>query len=221
MKILAISTSSSVCSVSILDDCEVINELNIKDTKTHSEKLMLLIDKALNDSNIGLSDIDLIACDNGPGSFTGIRIGIATIKALAEVQNLPVISVSSLEALSYNNKSEKEFICSIIDAKNNQVYCGIFNNKHQLVEDYMANDINEIMKTINKYNNIIFIGDGAVVHKELLDNKNICNDIEIHSKNVGLCAFDKYKQGLKETADSILPMYLRKSQAERMKKKSE
>ena len=155
------------------------------------------------------------------GSFTGIRIGIATIKAIAESLNIPIIAVSSLEALAYNiPNSSYDYICSLIDARNNQVYCGIFNKLYELQENYLADDINNILSIINKYNNIVFVGDGAIQHKELLNIKEFKYENEIHSKNICICAYNKFKNGQIKTADTLLPMYLRKSQAERMKQQN-
>lgn len=157
MLILAVSTSSNICSVSVLDDDKCIIELNINDVKTHSENLMPLIDSALNKSNKNLSDINLIACDNGPGSFTGIRIGISTVKALAEAKNIPVISCSSLEALAYNISNPSDTICSLIDARNNQVYAGIFDCNYNKIGDYLADDINNIITHLSEFKDITFV----------------------------------------------------------------
>lgn len=221
MKILCIDTSSNICSVALLEDTNLIKELVISDSKTHSENLMPLVKELLDETRISLNEINLIACDNGPGSFTGIRIGIATIKAFSEVYNIPVIGISSLECLAYNSSSET--ICSLIDAKNNQVYCGIFNSDYSLLEDYIADDINTVISHISKYSNVEFVGDGSTIHKELLVNSfptsTFCTDNAQHATNLGKCAFIKYSLGKKlDSADTILPMYLRKSQAERMKK---
>ena len=129
MIILAISTSSNNASVSLLEDDKCIKELNITNEKTHSEKLMPLVDELFTTTGLSLSNVNLIACDNGPGSFTGLRIGIATVKALAEVKGIPVIGISSLDSLSYN-VSNSDYVCSLIDARNNQVYCGIFDKNY-------------------------------------------------------------------------------------------
>ena len=216
MLILAISTSSKICSVALLEDDKILNEINIENQKTHSENLLPLIDDILKSQNKKISEVKLIACDNGPGSFTGIRIGISTVKAIAEVNQIPVVSCSSLEALSYNINDASSTLCSLIDARNNQVYCGIFDNTHNLLEDYIADDINVIINHLAKYEKITFIGDGSVLHHRLLSGL-FSIDNNIHAGNVGICGFNKYKNGTFETADSIVPMYLRKSQAERMR----
>lgn len=216
MLILGISTSSNIASVALSKDAECIKELNINNNKTHSETLLPLINELLSETNIKLQDINLIACDNGPGSFTGIRIGISTVKAIAESLNIPVIAVSSLEGLAYNIH-DSECICSLIDAKNNQVYCGLFYSNHTLIGNYMADDINTILPVINQNKDILFVGDGAVAHKGLLNINNFRSDNLLHAKNINLCAFNKFSKGEILSADSILPMYLRKSQAERMR----
>lgn len=213
MLTLAISTSSKICSVALLEDEKTIKELNIDNLKTHSENLVPLIDEIFKSTNKDVSELGLIACDVGPGSFTGIRIGISTAKAIAEVNQIPVISCTSLEALSYNATSN--IICSLIDARNNQVYCGVFDKEHNLIKDYMADDINSIMENLPE-DEICFVGDGAILHEKLLKGIFI-QDNDIHASNIGICAYNKYKKGDVETADSIIPMYLRKSQAERMK----
>ena len=157
----------------------------------------------------------------GHGSFTGIRIGIATIKAIAESLKIPVIDVSSLEALAYNvTNSNCKTICSLIDARNNQVYCGIFDANYNLLENYLADDINIVLNSINKYSNIVFVGNGAIAHSDLLNINNFKYDNVIHSKNIAKCAYNKYKNSYTNNADLIKPLYLRKSQAERMKQQN-
>ena len=215
MKILAISTSSNTASVTLLEDDRCIQELNICNEKTHSEKLMPLIDELLKNNGITLSDIGLIACDNGPGSFTGIRIGVATVKALAEAKNIPVVSCSSLEGLAYN-VAGFDYICAILDARNNQVYSAIFDKNYNLISDYFADDINNLLPTFNKYENIAYVGDGI----KYINTTSIF-DNTIHSKNIGICGYTKYLQGKISTADELSVMYLRPSQAERLKKEHE
>ena len=229
MKFLSIDTSSDVCSVAILEDDKLIKELNITDSKTHSENLMPLVDRLFKETNLQLSSISAIACSIGPGSFTGIRIGIASCKAMAEVMQIPVIGVTSLETLAYQYVG-KEYvatlstIATLIDAKNNQVYCGIFSEKGVLLEDYLATDINEAINHLKKYPHILFVGNGAVLHRQLLEEKlsniSFCEQNVQSAYSLGKCAFKKWQSKKVLSADTLLPLYLRPSQAERMKPNS-
>ncbi len=195
MNILGIDTSSDVCSVALLKYNELICELNKNDSKTHSENLMPLIDELLKKANLTLSDVNLIACDIGPGSFTGIRIGIGTAKAIAEFRQIPVASVTSLETLAYS-VSGFDTIVSLIDCKNSQVYCGIFDRNYKLLEDYIADSIQNAIKHIMHYSNICFVGDGAILHKGLLKNNfnniSFAQDNTQSAFNLGKCAYEKY-----------------------------
>lgn len=214
MKILAISTSSNTASVALLEDNICIQELNICNEKTHSEKLMPLVDNLLKTNNITLSNINLLACDIGPGSFTGIRIGVSSVKAMSEVKNIPIVSCTSLEGLAYN-VTGFDYICSLIDARNNQVYAGIFDKNYCLVSEYMADDISNLIPLFNKYQNIAYVGDGS---KYI--NASSVFDYTIHSKNIGISGYKKYLQGETTNADNLSIMYLRKSQAERMRREN-
>ena len=227
MKILAVDTSSKICAVAILEENNVIDEIKLDNGKTHSENLMPIIKEVLEKNNLTLKDINLIAVSVGPGSFTGIRIGIATVKPMAEVYNLPVASVTSLETLARNVETEdtEVTIISLIDARNNQVYAGFFNNEYNLKEKEVAEDIAEVLKKAEKYQKIIFVGDGAILHKEKIEenlkDKEIsfskCN--EQTAINTGKIGYKKYLEKDLKNADTILPIYLRKSQAERLKNK--
>lgn len=222
MKILAIDTSSSICSTAILDDEVLINKNELNNGRTHSENLMPLIDELLKRNNITVKDINLLACSVGPGSFTGIRIGVASIKAIAEVLKIKVAGVTSLETLAKNVK-DADTIVSLIDARNNQVYCGIFDRKYNKNEEYIADDINKVIKNLKKYDKITFVGSGAVLHKDLLkeelENVKFSDLNEQSAENVGKIGYKKYLENDLCDADSILPIYLRKSQAERLKNK--
>ena len=221
MKNLAIDTSSAICSVAILEDDKLIDKLELNDGKTHSENLMPLLDEVLNKNGLEVKDIDMISCVVGPGSFTGIRIGVASIKPIAEVLNIKIASVMSLEALA-RNVENKETIVSLIDARNNQVYCGIFDSNYDIKEHYIADDINEVIKVLKKYNNITFVGNGSVLHKELLcqnlENIEFSSDNDQSAVSAGKIGYKKYLENRLEDADSVIPVYLRKSQAERLKK---
>lgn len=221
MKILSIDTSSSNCATAILEDGNLIDENSLNNGKTHSENLMPLIAELLKRNNLELKDIDLIAVSCGPGSFTGIRIGIASIKPIAEIYNIPVASVTSLETLARIDESSRNKI-SLIDCKNNQVYFGVFDKDYNLIEEYKADDINNLLNVMKKYKNAVAIGDGAILHKDLLIQN--LNGIEVldsylqTAENTGKIGYKKYLNKELENADTIMPLYLRKSQAERLKK---
>ena len=221
MKILAIDTSSEVCSVALLENDKKIDENRIENGKTHSENLMSLLDELLTRNNINLNSIDLFACSVGPGSFTGIRIGISSIKPMAEILNIPVASVTSLETLA-KNVDDADIIVSLIDARNSQVYAGIFDINYNKLEEYIADDINVVIEKISNYKNITFVGSGAILHKELLKNRikgaKFINNNTQSAVNVGIIAYKKYLEKDLYNADTLLPIYLRKSQAERLKK---
>lgn len=221
MKILAIDTSSEICGVCILEDNNLIDDNSISNGMTHSENLMPLISEILERNNLKITDIELIACTVGPGSFTGIRIGISTIKALAEVNNIKIAGITSLEVLA-GNISNADVKVSIIDARNDQVYCGIFDNENNLIEDMIADSIDNTILKLKRYNNIVCVGNGADKHKDLLksqiSNLEFCDDNIQKAEIVGKLGYKRFLNDDLKTADEILPKYLRKSQAERMKK---
>ena len=232
MKILAIDTSSKICGVTILEDNEVLINLSNDDEKTHSVKLMPMIDEAFKNTNLSLDDISLLACCTGPGSFTGVRIGIATIKAFADVKKLPVVGVTSLESLAYNlfdALQASSLVCALIDAKNNNVYCGIYEkdskqyNFISIFTDSIDNTLEKIRNTLSsmKVADISFVGDASCIYKEkivsVFPNANFASE-EQNLQNgisIGRGGYAKYLSGEYGNSSSISPIYLRKSQAER------
>ena len=217
MKILGIDTSSKRCTVCILEDNNVIIELHSDDEKTHSQTLMPLIDEMFKKTDLSLKDIDMLACCVGPGSFTGVRIGISTAKAFADVYNFKTIGVSSLEGLAYNIKEEisllhtssaaktgsspenskdcKDYtsqnisliICSLIDAKNENVYYGLFDENYNKIEELSTCSIDELIDKLKRLDKpIAFVGDGALAYKEKLEQhlcKSLNNFSEINLEN--------------------------------------
>ena len=230
MRILAVDTSSKNCSVAIVEVYEnknynIIAFENSDDEKTHSQKLMPIVDKVFKEHNLTLKDMDLLACCVGPGSFTGIRIGIATMKAFADVTNIKTVSVTSLESLSYNIE-EDGIIIPIIDCKNNNVYSAIFSKENNTYKQIGKNISDNIDNAISLYKanaenkNITFVGDGSILYKDLLTSK-LSNKLIFSNKNIqssislAKCAYDKYLEGLYGDSNNLSPLYLRKSQAER------
>lgn len=222
MKILSVDSSSVSASVSITENGITLAESFINNGLTHSQTLMPMVEKTLKDSGVSIKDIDLFAITNGPGSFTGVRIGIASVKGMADALNKKCMVISTLEAIAEPLKNEDSIACAVMDARCNQVYTAIFENGKRLCED-KAVLIDELGVELKNYNKkVVFIGDGSVLCYEKL--KDIVTDISvadeniryIHASSIGRLAEDKIENG-EEPTDSakLVPYYLRLPQAER------
>ena len=204
MRILAIGTSGKNCTIAISENKNVIKEININTGLTHSETLLPNIEKILQDTNLTLNDMDAYAISIGPGSFTGIRIGVATIKGLCLGVDKPVIAVPSLLGMAYNQKDFEGYIVSCIDAKNDNVYAGIYQNENGLIKqvgDYISDNISVLNERLSSLN-------GKYVLVEDKDNVE-------YASRIAEAAFDLYSQGIVTDGVHISPLYLKKSQAER------
>lgn len=226
MKILAIDTSGQNCSVAIINEEKVICDFNLSIGTTHSETLLPMIDEVCKTSKIDLSEVDVLACGIGPGSFTGLRIGIATIKGFALAQNKNVIGVPTLDALAYNIANFDGLICSVLDARNNNVYAGIYkyeNDRVILQDDYITENLDTLIDILKSKNEkVMFVGDGAVSFKEklkeTLNEKALFAPLHLNnqlSSSVAKVALDRALVNDFDNADTLNPMYLKKSQAER------
>lgn len=241
MKILSIDTSSSIASVAIVEDFTPLITLDNADEKTHSQKLMPMIDEAFKKTGLSLNDIQLIACSLGPGSFTGVRIGIATAKAFVDSRNIPAVGVSSLEGLAYSTQQDG-YICCLLNANHDNVYAGIFNMAHQnelfqtLESNYSFLNLKDdkstltgnslisfIQQNIPASSPIYFVGDIVMLYKDLLQNLPISNKKNIitlqkpavsSSISIAKAGYTKYKNGNYGNSSILSPLYLRKSQAE-------
>ena len=224
MKILSIDTASNICGVSILEDTNLICKLDKDTGRTHSENLMPMIQQALKQANLKLKEIDLLVCDKGPGSFTGIRIGIATVEAFHDSLSIPCVSVNSLESLAYSIKKEG-FIASIIDCKNDNCYFALYKLKDAKYQEMIpptADTITNALKACEENcfhtSDITFVGDGCEIYQDLILS-NFENGILATSENnflnsyyVGLAGLNQFQQNRSE---DILPLYLKKPQAQR------
>ena len=222
MKILSVDSSSVSASVAITENGATLAESFINNGLTHSQTLMPMVEKALKDSGVSIKDIDLFAITNGPGSFTGVRIGIASVKGMADALNKKCMAISTLEVIAEPLKNEDCIACAVMDARCNQVYTAIFENGKRLCEDkaVLIDELGVELKTYNK--KVVFIGDGSVLCYEKL--KDVVTDISvadeniryIHASSIGRLAEDKIENG-EEPIDSakLVPYYLRLPQAER------
>lgn len=229
MKLLAVDTSAKVTSVAVVDENGIVTEFNSNAKLTHSQALMPMIEAMLSCSNISIDDIDCFACATGPGSFTGLRIGISAIKGLAFCKNKPCVGVSTLQALGYNLKGFDGIICSAMDARCNQVYTSIYSSDSTSITelyDDRAITIDELWELLKNYNkNVFFVGDGADLcynrFKQNANNIFLVNDLIKYqsASSVGLIALKKFEAGQATDANSLEPIYLRLPQAQRELKK--
>ena len=209
MKILAIDTSSKLCSVAILEDTNLIKKLELNNGLTHSETLMPLIQKLLKECNLTLTDINLLVSDIGPGSFTGIRIGVASCKAFSDSLNIPCVGISSLEALAYNIKNDG-IICSTIDCKNNNCYFALYqlnSGIYNVLHEPCAMSASDVVTLLNiKYPNktINFVGDGI---------PSASSNEYLNVENLGIAGYKKFINN-NYISENILPLYLKKPQAQ-------
>jgi len=217
MYLMAVDTSNVVASVAVFKDSELLGEKRSEDQKTHSEKLLPIMDALLEELGLKLGQMDLFAVCVGPGSFTGIRIGVATVKGIAQALHKRVIPVTSLEGLL--NKTEDENACAIINARHENVYFQIRRNGCDEMPDFMpiSQLLNEKMGADEKFT---FVGDGVKEFENLLKNNEnfeILTDFYQTSLNIGKVALNKYFEDEKNAIlpHSITPIYLRKAQPDR------
>ncbi|NFO12030.1 tRNA (adenosine(37)-N6)-threonylcarbamoyltransferase complex dimerization subunit type 1 TsaB [Clostridium botulinum] len=235
MILLSIDSSSKVATAALFEDDTLLGEVTLNNKKEHSTILMTLVESLLDSCNLDIDSVDGFVVSKGPGSFTGLRIGMATIKGLSFGSNKPYVSISSLDALAYSIAPFNGIICPIMDALRNNVYTALYkscNGKLEKIMDYSALDINELVDMLNeKEENVMFIGDGLNNTKEyILNNCNNCffppNHLNlVRASSLGELGMIKLKNGEYDDSNSA-PFYLKKPQAEReyekrMKLKSE
>ena len=226
MKILAFDSSGLVASVAILEEEQLIAEYTLNYKKTHSQTLLPMLDEIVKMTELDLNEIDAIAVAAGPGSFTGLRIGSATVKGLGLALNKPIVSVPTLEGIAYNLYGTDALICPMMDARRKQVYTGLYEfngKKFQIIADQTACPVEEILDRCNEFGRkVIFLGDGVPVYQDMIKDKiQVEYDFAPAHMNrqragaLGMRAFDYIREGKLESAAEHAPVYLRKSQAER------
>lgn len=225
MLVLTVDSSSSTATCAIVSEDKILGEINLNDKKEHSVILMDLIDSLLNRCNLSIDDIDAFAVSEGPGSFTGLRIGMATIKGLAFGLNKPCVSISTLDVLAYNLIHFNGLIAPIMDALRGNVYSNIYKNVNENLEAISEGaciSIEELIETLKEKNeDVIFLGDGLTKHKAILKEQlpkakfATLNSNYPKASSLGELALKKLATGEIEDLNNITPVYLRKTQAER------
>lgn len=230
MKVLALDTSTMMASCAVLDEDKILGEYSLNQEETHSEKLVPMVKEILDSLNLKAKDIDLYGVALGPGSFTGLRIGVSTVKTMAHLFDKPVVGVSTLEALAYNLPFN-EVVVPMIDARRERVYTGIYTWEKGQLSTIMEPDVLNIMdllELLKSYTNVVVNGDGAKLHEDLIKD-TLRHNVQISTMGNGHCratsigelAYIKYKLGETMNYYTLVPEYLRESQAQRDLKEKE
>lgn len=228
MKILGIESSSLVASAAIWEDGMILAEYTVNFKKTHSQTLLPMIEEICQMTEQDLQTMDAIAISEGPGSFTGLRIGSATAKGLGLALNKPLIPVPTLDAMAYQCFDAVSTICPIMDARRGQVYNGLYeweNGLFQVKTRSRAVDMDEVIEEVNAMGGpVIFLGDGVPVHeKRIREMVKVPYYFAPATMNrqrgaaVAALGAERMAAGILQTAAEHAPVYLRPSQAERVR----
>ncbi len=232
MKILSIDTSASPVSAALLCDGRLCGEFYLNTKTTHSQTLMPIVSDLLSAASTNINDIDVFAVNAGPGSFTGVRIGVASVKGMAMPLNKPCAGVSTLEAVAYSLPYTDGIVCAVMDARRDQVYNALFRLNDSSVEritEDRAISIDELEKDLEFYDETVYLaGDGADIcfraFGEKLDNV-VLTPVNIryqHAYGTAVAAEIMARENRLCTPAQLMPIYLRLPQAEReLKEKQE
>lgn len=224
MKILGLDTSTMMTTCGVLDGDKLIGEYSLSQSMSHSEKLVPMIKEVLDSLDLSIKDIDLFATTVGPGSFTGLRIALATIKGFAHIYDKPVVGISTVEALAFN-LPYNDIVVPMLDARRNRVYTGIYKWDDCRLETIMKADaleIEDIIEKLQSYNNIIVNGDGSVLYRDILkeelgDRLRFAKPGDNMPRAASVCEIARIRYENNQVDDyfTLTPDYLRPSQAER------
>jgi tRNA threonylcarbamoyladenosine biosynthesis protein TsaB len=223
MKVLGIDTSTSCGSIGLIDDGEVISDYLLNISVTHSERLLGAIEFVLRDARCPIGEIDGWAISLGPGSFTGLRIGVSTVKGLAFATGKPVAGVSTLDVLASQIAPTSYLICPILDARKQEVYTAFYRygdgSSLMRQSDYQAIRPENLVKKIKEHT--IFLGDGVKTYKEFLINSLPSLAIfppaplgVSHGSMVAKLGFELLQKGERLDLSTFVPIYVRPSEAE-------
>lgn len=224
MNVLGLDTSTMMATCAVINEERLLGEYSLNRDMTHSEKLVPMIKEILDNLDLKVSDIDLYGVALGPGSFTGLRIGAATMKSFAHLFDKPIVGVSSLEALAYN-LPYNEIVVPMIDARRNRVYSAVYTWEDGVLKELIAPDVVAIDELLNKlmdFDTVVVNGDGSLLHRELIASK-LGSKVRFATIGQNMCkassvcelAKIKYEAGQVDDYFTLAPDYLRESQAQR------
>ena len=223
IKILTVDSSSFTGSVALCCGDSLVAESLLNVCSTHSEKLLKQIDLLLSEAGCTLDDLDLLAVVNGPGSFTGLRIGIATVKGLAQVLNIPVVAVSALQTAAMNLPLSSVPICAFLDARKKEVYSQLFEWRHSVgpvaIGEPSVLSPEKLLKQLP--DKVALVGDGVVLYRRYIENIlgdraliPVATAHQLRAAHASWLALQFWQAGLSQGAAAILPTYIRPSDAE-------
>ncbi|MCL2320683.1 MAG: tRNA (adenosine(37)-N6)-threonylcarbamoyltransferase complex dimerization subunit type 1 TsaB [Oscillospiraceae bacterium] len=223
MNILSIDTATDIASVAILKDTKLLGEINLNIKNSHSMVIMDMIIYILKTLELTLEDIYGIVVSKGPGSFTGLRIGISTAKGICHGSNKPIIGISSLDSLAFGAMYFNGKIVPILNALRENVYTCIFKNIEgslNKLTDYMFISVYDLKNLLKDEKDILFVGDAVNTYGDILlnifPNSTLCNNMfnYVKASNLGILGMKSFKDGQKDDIESFAPIYLKKSYAE-------
>jgi len=222
MKILAVDTAAKSCSVAVLREKSLLAEITTVRNQAHSKHLMEMINRVIALSGLALSELDGFGVTRGPGSFTGLRIGISSVKGLSAASGKPIVGVSSLDALAVQASFSPYLICPLIDARRGEVYFSRYRFRNGQLKKEADEQVFPPEKAIVDLNEAcLFIGDGALNYQEMILNKMGTSAFfasfsqnTIRASTVACLSMKKFKNNETDDAGSFVPRYIRKSDAE-------
>lgn len=224
--ILFIESATSVCSVSLIDNnFNILSKFEDTEGNNHSEFLTYYIDKSIKKANLKPKDLSAVAVSEGPGSYTGLRIGVSAAKGLCYALNIPLIAISTLKSMAYgelDKVDDNTLLCPMIDARRMEVYTTLFNNKMEQIIEIEPKIIDEnSFKEYLDNKKIIFFGDGAEKCKKIITSKNAIFDDNfiLSSTFMKIPAFEKFNNKEFENVAYFEPFYLKEFKAVKSKVK--
>ena len=221
--ILSIETSTTVCSVALTDGKKVIATRKLLEDKSHASHLTILIREVLEESGRAMSDIEAIAISEGPGSYTGLRIGVSTAKGLCYALGVPLIGISTLKAMAYEVQATSKpsaLLCPMIDARRMEVYTAVYNSSLDELQAPHPKILNQesFQETLGDAS-VLFFGNGSGKFKEVvsLSNSEFIEDLSPSAWAVGVLAFQKLENNQVEDLAYFEPVYLKEFQATKPK----
>uniref|UniRef100_UPI0040474FFB tRNA (adenosine(37)-N6)-threonylcarbamoyltransferase complex dimerization subunit type 1 TsaB n=1 Tax=Algoriphagus sp. TaxID=1872435 RepID=UPI0040474FFB len=218
-RILSIETSTSICSVAIHEQGELLALAEIDEPGAHAEKLLGLVDEVFEKAGLSFGDLDAVAVSQGPGSYTGLRIGVSTAKGIAYALEIPLIGINTLQAMAASQPiSQGEFVVAVLDARRKEVYTQTFGDSLQELSSIEAVVLEEgIFDSILEKGRVYFVGDGVEKVKEEVKSANALFvadwAISLSAKNMGVLASEKHARQEWEDLAYFVPNYLKEFKA--------